>query len=173
MCTDPCLSFPVELSTQRGVVKHTWLENGIINKQVMGILYFRLDEKRWQALDMKFPALEEDAERFGLNFVDAFSTGKIVDHLSPLKLLPQEVREELRQFLDALYLQDGKMKQLQIEYQTHLTFLRDRLSELRDVWSLHGTNGIEQVQKSIVRLVDAALTLNAVMERIPKGAVIP
>ena len=174
MGRDPVICYPVNLSVTRSVLKHTWIENGILNKGVTGIVdHLWRDGRRWQALDSEFATRECEAERFGLEFTNGFCSTNLVELIAPLVVLPPNIRDCLRKVLDALYRSDGSMANLQIEYMNALATLRTRLAELRMVWDLPRPEGIERVRESAIRVIEAATELRVVMERIPKGVVIP
>lgn len=171
MSADPFVTYPVEFSSLRGRINHSWLENTIINKKLDGILALWLDG-RWQALDSGFGGMEDDAEKFGEIFIEAFSPARLVSLLSPLAALPDNMRHDLEDALDALYLADGAMARVAEEYKSALVELLDALAQLRKVWDLPRPNGETQVRETIAELIVAASELRKVIGRIPKGAVI-
>lgn len=174
MSPDVRLCYPINLSVTRGVLKHTWIENGILNKGVTGIVdHLWRDGRRWQALDSEFPVRELEAEHFGLEIIDGYSPVNLVELVGPLVALPQAIRDSLRQSLDAIYKNDFSMANLQIEYMNALATLRKRLAELRTAWDLPRPDGVERVRTCAIHVIEAASELRMVMERIPKGVVIP
>ncbi|PHR26167.1 MAG: hypothetical protein COA36_12820 [Desulfotalea sp.] len=173
MSADPFIYYPVELSTLRGRLNHSWIANGIINKGLEGILGLWLDARRWHALETEFLELEEEAERFGTSFVKAFSLARLVPILSPLACLPAEPRKMLEKALNSIYLSDLAAEQLCVEYQSSLKLLRKSLRQLRSDWDLTYPKGEKQLRMTIEELLLAAFDLKTVLDLIPKGVMIP
>lgn len=172
MFSENSLYLPVLLSAHRRVLKHTWIENGILNKKPDTILGLWLDGS-WVALGAQFLIWEVDAVNFGNEFVDGFSSGHLVDLVEPLTLLPEKTREKIRCSLADHFEKTENLIIIQSEYFRVLKRLRSALFCLREVWTLSRPEGTEQVRECAQNLIDAAIRVREVMEKIPKGVVIP
>lgn len=161
------------MSIQRGILHHTWLENGILNKGIAGVMGLWLDGVQWTALDVDFPIREIEAKKFGDRFIDEFSSGNLVDRLFPTQGLPQDVRTALRQALDSRYRKKSKLPQLQSDYRVALGELKDNLASLRLKWNTYLLEDEVQMQMIVQQVFDTASTLKKVIEQIPSGVVIP
>jgi hypothetical protein len=165
--------YPVELTALHGRIKHTWLENCIINKGTNRILDLWLDELRWEALDTEFHQWEIDAEEFGYSFVAGFSPARFTEILKPLARMSEPVRRELSEALDAIHHSTHAPRAMQPQYQSALKVLRLDLANLRTSWDLPKSGHQATILDYATQLVNSATALRDILEKIPKGVVIP
>lgn len=164
--------YPVELSATRSVIKHSWLENRILNKtpEVICALWLNGD---WRALHGEFLDCEQDAEDFGRTFVESFSPARLVDLVGPLTRLDSGDKAALRTWLHAGYIAKQAVGKLAPMYMKAFEDLRESLAALRNTWLLSRPEGKQQLHDCARRVLISAGHLRDIMEQIPKGLVLP
>lgn len=164
--------YPIELSATRSVIKHSWLENRILNKTPDAICALWLTGD-WKALNGEFLDCERDAEMFGQTFVESFSPARLVDLVGPLTQLDSGDKAALRTWLHEAYLAKQSVSKLAPMYMKALVELRGGLAALRKAWLLSRPEGRRQIHDCARRVVASAGRLRDIMEQIPKGLVLP
>ncbi len=87
--------------------------------------------------------------------------------------MSEEIRSSLRIKLETLYRHDDGLLQHQSDYMAALSDLSNHIDKLRVAWDSPRPAGLDDVHACAIQVMQAATRLCAVMERIPKGAVIP
>ncbi len=86
----------------RGRLKHSWLENEVLNKTPEIVVTLR-HEVGWPELQ-RFPADADQALALAAKVEFGFSPVRLVDQCAPLTTLPEDQRLAIRQAVHAAYL---------------------------------------------------------------------
>ncbi len=161
-----------QAAIQRSVLKHSWLENEVLNKTSKVVVFLRHTEG-WPSL----PRFLDESQR-ALALADCvengFSPASLVDECAPLVRLPRDLRECIRSAIHASYLDyfdaSGKAQDLRnASIQMHAALV----ALLRE-WS----NDIELINDSELevgwqKVLDKAEMLRDALDALPRGIVLP
>ncbi len=166
-------SFPCSSNILRGRLKHSWLENQLLNKTADEVVYL-WKETGWGALDNEFSMRVSETITLAENLVQGFSPAQLVDSLAPLARLDQETRDLIKQAVHKAYLESSGITELSQPLCKAAKALEAALDQLRTVWRRPVTVANEKDLKNAWQMVSTqAKALHAVLERLPKGVVLP
>jgi hypothetical protein len=164
--------FPCQAAIQRSRLKHSWLENEILNKAPQIVLSLRHDAG-WPALQ-HFVADAEQASAFAMEVESGYSPSLLVDECTPLKILPEDKKDAVRMAIHAAYLECFNIRSLAHDLFESATHMKASLVAFLDEW-----NKQDQVL-SDTRLAACwngvlreAERLRAALDALPKGIVLP
>ena len=159
-------------SVTRGRLKHSWLENEVLNKTPEIIVALR-HEVSWPELQ-RFPADARQALALADEVEYGFSPARLVDDCAPLAVLPEEERVSIRKAVHAAYLECFDAPGIAQTLRAAAVRMQVALSALLDEWSKPDTgisNAELQARWRIV-LAQAAHLRNA-LDALPNGVVLP
>ena len=162
------------VSRVRPQLKHSWLENQVRNKDADDIVML-WQARLWQeVLESNFPDCIQKTTALAENLVTGFSPSQLVDVLSPLSSLPDPQKERLRVTLHEIYLARCPVESLAQQLHDAAKALEETLAKLRESWTLSSSAEAEQeVRASWQDFREDAERLYKVLEKVPKGVVIP
>jgi hypothetical protein len=162
---------PSEASIRRGQLKHSWLENQILNKRAEDVLAFR-HRGGWPALENEFAEWVRDAQTLAAELTDGFGPAQLIDTLTPFQHLSEEDKQRIKGALHAAYLENSGITALQGPLQEAAENLDKALNELLREWRQPA--GSDQVLRAAWSVfVERAISLKEVLERLPRGIVLP
>lgn len=159
-------------SIQRGRLKHSWLENEVLNKTPEIVVTLRR-EVGWPELQ-RFPndatqalALADDVE-FG------FSPARLVDECAPLAALPKDQRAIIRREVHAAYLKCFDARGASDSLRDAVTRMKAAIAALLDEWHKpDGSISDGELQARWRAVLNEAEHLRSALEALPKGIVLP
>ena len=162
-----------EASVLRGRLKHSWLENQLLNKTSEEVVYL-WRETGWGALDKEFSQRVSETITLADELEEGFSPAQLVVHLAPLSKAHQETKDLIKQAVHRAYLESSKIVDLKEPLREKAISLGEVLDELRKVWRLPKTEDSEQTLRDVWQKVGMrAKALHSILERLPKGVVLP
>jgi len=157
----------------RGCLKHSWLENQLLNKTTDEVIYL-WEEIGWAALDKEFSERVNEAIYLADDLESGFSPAQLVDHLAPFAKLNQETKVLIKQAVHKAYLKSSKIPDFREPLREAAITLGEALDELRNVWQLPVTEDNEQLLMGVwLKVNTRAKALHTMLERLPKGVVLP
>lgn len=164
---------PCEASIRRGQLKHSWLENQVLNKRAEDVVTFR-QRGGWPALENEFEEWVKDARTLAAELTDGFSPAQLVDTVTPFRRLSEKDKQRIKQPLHAAYLENSGITNLRLLLQEAAESLDKALKELLEEWQQPATSGSDQALCAAWSVfVERATNLKNVLERLPKGIVLP
>jgi hypothetical protein len=156
----------------RGRLKHSWLENEVLNKDPNFVVLLRR-EAGWPELN-RFPAEAARAAALAAEVEEGFSPTTLVDTCAPLRLLPSPVFHALRDSIHAAYLHAFDAASAT----RRLTGAASRMESCLNSFLTEWNRSDEEVSEDAVRagwvaVLEAALELRAALDGLPKGTVLP
>lgn len=156
----------------RGRLKHSWLENEVLNKTPEIVVALRRDAG-WPALK-RFPADVQQALSLADEVEFAFSPARLVDDCAPLAALAEDQRTIVRQSVHAAYLKC-------FDAQAAAQWLRDAAERMKTALSAllaEWDKADEAVSDAELQarwgaVLDAAEPLRNALDALPKGIVLP
>lgn len=166
------LSLRSTASVLRGRLKHSWLENEILNKTSEAVELLRTGPG-WPAL-ATFQANAAQALDLANNIAGGFSPSTLVDGSGPLSTLSVDERRTIKDAVHRAYLQVFDANVLAAELRTAATVMHSALNDVINVWSVRAENdsGTTLREKWISVLV-AAATLRDKLDALPNRIVLP
>lgn len=156
----------------RGRLKHSWLENEVLNKTGEVIIELR-HQGGWPELQ-RFPAEAEQALALSELVEFGFSPARLVDECEPLSVLSDEDRDAVRKAVHEAYLEQfdalSAAKDLRDAAQRTAAALQEMLGE----WT-KPTNAISDasLQTRWGAVLTEAVRLHSALEALPRGIVLP
>jgi len=170
ICTDDC-----KANILRGQLKHTWLENQLCaSKLSVDSVAVMWRQKSWQALDKEFDIRVRQAVQLADDLENGFSPAQLVGRLTPFAELSEELKEQIKVAVHAAYLESSNILDLKEPLSKAALALGKAIKELRVVW--HGPKTEEgeiRLRQAWEEVSEQAHALLAVLERLPKGVVLP
>lgn len=91
----------------RGYLKHSWLENQVLNKSSEDLVYLR-SLGRWEALEAQFPARIADVIDLASGLEQSFSPAQLITRLSCFSDLDRDLRSRLIELVHDAYASRAK-----------------------------------------------------------------
>lgn len=159
-------------SLQRGRLKHSWLENEVLNKTPERVVTYRRGEG-WPDLQ-RFPDDAEQALALADGVEFGFSPARLVDECMPLAALPEDQRTIIRQAVHAAYLKCFDARGASEGLRDAATRMKAALSALLDEWN-KSSEAISdsELQTRWVVVLNEAEHLRSALNALPKGIVLP
>jgi hypothetical protein len=161
-----------EANILRGQLKHSWLENEVLffsSENIVSI--WKLG--KWTELERKYRARIEDTFGLADKLADGFSPAQLVDTLRPLASLNPQDKGAIKIVIHAVYLESSNILSLQVPLKDATLNMDAALEELRRAWVLSGPQGEAAVKAAWRKVHIKAKALIEVLERLPKGIVLP
>jgi len=159
-------------SIQRGRLKHSWLENQVLNKTPAIVVALR-HEVGWPEL-RRFPSDVEQAITLADEVEFGFSPASLVDKCAPLAGLPEDLRNIIREAVHAAYLRCFDVHTAAQCLLNAADRMMVALSSLLAEWDKPDDALSDAGLQSRWRMVlDAAEPLRDALDALPKGIVLP
>lgn len=155
----------------RGQLKHSWLENQILNKTTGQIAELR--RSGWPALLEEFPERLKQAQRLADEVEVGFSPTQLIDRLRPLRGLPQGERREIGAAVHAAYLERVDTEILREKLTAAAASLAQALARLRAEWETSAVASDARLQETWEEVLVEAARLVEVLDELPRGIVLP
>ncbi len=167
------IDFICKADIARAMLKHSWLENQLLNKNAEDIVYLR-GNSGWNALDVEFSERVKEAIGLADDMEDGFSPAQLVDYLAPFAMVDQEIRDKIKQAIHAAYLESSNIPDFRVPLREAAIAFGESLDELREAWRLPLIEKNEQrLRNSWKKVSKRAKALHTVLEQLPKGVVLP
>lgn len=160
------------VSIQRGRLKHSWLENEVLNKDPETVVTLR-HEFGWPELE-RFVADAEQALKLAQEVEYGFSPARLVDGCVPLSALLEDQRNAIREGVHAAYL--GCFDAIGAGQCLHeaANQMKTALLAMLDEWNK--TDGVisdDRLQALWRSVLNAAEHLRNALDVLPRGIVLP
>lgn len=161
-----------EASGRRGVLRHAWLENQILNKTPEEAITLCSQPQGWRALERDFPSSVRQASELVESLVEGASPAQLIDKLGPFTSLTDESRTALKRAVHEAYLESSGILELKGPITTAIDKLEAALIEFRKAWTNRDRDGLPLVHRTWLRVRECADALRDLLEH-PKGVVFP
>lgn len=161
--------FACEADVTLGRLKHSWLENQILNKSAADVIDLR-SGGGWSSLDQQFPRRIEEAADFVARIVDAFSPAQLVEKLGFFRDLSAEARDTLRSAVHRSYLAHSDIAGRKASLDSAVRILALSLDNVRRLWRDSSDHDLELAWGNVLR---AAARLRDELDALPRGIVLP
>ena len=156
----------------RAQLKHSWLENEVLNKAPETVLFLR-NNSGWPALH-GFPSSTEQAIALAMQVENGFSPAQLVDECLPLLALSDTDRAAVRDAVHSAYLECFDATSLADELQAAAVEMDSALTAMIGEWNLPD----ESVRDAVLReywqvVLTSGERLRAALDALPKGIVLP
>lgn len=156
----------------RGRLKHSWLENEVLNKTERDVLWLRRHGE-WPEL-ARFLADAAEAVALAEEVTDGFSPSQLVDRCSPLLSLPRAEREAVQDAVHRAYLQVFDAPGAASKLRQAGARMSQGVSDLLREWCKADDAYSEAVLQAQWReVLDAATELCGALDGLPRGVVLP
>ncbi|MGQ0698807.1 MAG: hypothetical protein ACT4PZ_11265 [Panacagrimonas sp.] len=161
-----------DAAIMRGRLKHSWLENELLNKGAAIVIALRRGGG-WPEL-AGFDARIQEVMELAESVESGFSPAQLVESNAMLASLPEEQRRALREKAHAAYLQCFDAADASQRLRDAAVRMRAALTALEEVWC----RGDEELTDSELaagwaEVRVAAEGLRAALDRLPTGIVLP
>lgn len=164
-------NIPCDANTLRGQLKHSWLENEVLNISIETVIAL------WQqgAVDraVKYAARIADLDHLADSFVDGFSPSLLVDTLKPFGGLSMDEKTAIKSAVHTAYLESSGILALQVPLNAAAMGMKTSLQELSDAWALPHHKSEDAVRMAWENVRTKARALILELEHLPKGVVLP
>ncbi len=156
-----------------GRLKHSWLENQILNKMPDVVVLLR-HGAGWPALE-RFLDDANEAVELADKVEFGFSPAMLVDNCAQLDVLLKEQRDSLREAVHDAYKQYfNNVDDVSIRLRKAAQDMQKALSDLMDEWN----KSDDAVSDDVLRdrwntVIEKAEILRDVLDALPKGIVLP
>lgn len=164
--------FSCEAAIQRGRLKHSWLENEILNKSPEIVVALRR-KVGWPALQ-RFPADVQQVLALAGDAEAGFSPARLMDECAPLALLPEEQRSVIRKTVHAAYLECFDVHALALHLHNSALDMNKALRPFLDEWN-KPDDAVSDAELAVCwrAVLGEAEHLRAALDALPKGIVLP
>lgn len=168
-------SVPCEANIIRGQLKHSWLEHQLCSRNISADDVVAIwKERNWQALDKEFDIRVSQAVQLVDGLEEGFSPAQLVDRLTPFAGLSEKLKGRIKEVVHAAYLESSNILDLKEPLSKAALALGKAIKELRVVWHEPKTEeGEIRLRQAWGEVSKQAHALLAVLERLPKGVVLP
>lgn len=157
---------------RRGQLKHSWLENQVLNKTPDIVVMLRRGNG-WPVLQ-RFTADTEQALALADEIEFGFSPARLVSDCAPLAALPEELRHAIREVVHTAYLECFDTENAAQRIRETTVTMKSALLKLLDEWDKPDDALSDAGLQSRWRAVlDAAEPLRDALDALPKGIVLP
>jgi hypothetical protein len=159
-------------SVQRGRLKHSWLENEILNKTPETVVALR-QGVGWPELQ-RFSADVEQALVLVKEVESGFSPAKLVDQCTPLMALTESQKNIIRNAVHRAYLAYFDTLRAARGLHDSATDMKEALIALLEEWNKPDAtmSGVE-LQARWVAVLREAERLRTALDALPRGIVLP
>lgn len=156
-----------------GQLKHTWLENQILNKCEDDIVYLR-NGPGWAALGAEFPSRIEESKHFSENLENGFSPAQLVDRLVPFSEVPEATKRVIKEAVHRAYLEKSRIQEHKAPLNAAISTFENSYKDFLIVWKQKVCEENELELRSTWRAVlNTAQTFCDELGRLPRGIVLP
>lgn len=164
-------NIPCDANTLRGQLKHSWLENEVLNISIETVITLW---RRGEAdLAARSAMRVQDLSRLADSLAEGFSPAQLVDTLKPFGGLSTENKAAIKAAVHAAYLESSGILTLQAPLKTAAMGMEAALQELSRAWSLPHPQGESAVRMAWEGVREKASALIEMLELLPKGIVLP
>jgi hypothetical protein len=157
----------------RSQLKHTWLENQLVNKSEDDIVFF-WQGPGWPSLECEFRGRVSEAEQLINDLESGFSPAQLVDQLPMLVGLADDTKAAIKQAVHEVYLERSCITKLHDPLNQALSALKDALARVLSAWrqpqSPESEQELRQAWRALIRCGEAFRNL---LDRLPRGIVLP
>lgn len=164
-------NIPCDANTLRGQLKHSWLENEILYISVETVI--TLWRQGGADLAARYAVRVQDLSRLADSLAEGFSPAQLVDTLKPFGGLSTEMKSAIKGAVHAAYLESSGILALQAPLKAAALGMEAALQELSRTWALPQPQGEYSVRAAWEGVREKASALIEVLERLPKGVVLP
>lgn len=164
-------NIPCDANTLRGQLKHSWLENEVLCISIETVI--ALWRQGRDDLAARYAVRVQDLTRFADSFVEGFSPAQLVDTLKPFGGFSTEERTAIKVAVHAVYLESSGILALQVPLKAAAMGMDVALQELSHAWALPQPQSEGEVRAAWEGVRVKARTLVMILERLPKGVVLP
>ena len=167
-------NIPCRANTLRGQLKHSWLENQLLNKTTDDVTRLWRTGIWEKEIGETFPYRIDQSRQLANEMVRGFSPAQLVDQLSPLQNLSEESRFRLKDVLHSAYLESSDISVLSELLSQGVEDFAEKFTKFLPVWNTKRTDENEPaLRDGWNQLQQVANSLLAVFETLPKGVVLP
>lgn len=160
-----------EFAILAGRLKHSWLENQILNKSPDEVLALR-KTVGWPALEREFPRRMEEVRALVDRFAAGFSPAQLVDRLDPFRNMEKTFRDQLKSALHKAFLRRYPVDEARQRFGRPIVELSAALDVFAKLW--REEFGCEEELKRAWEMVrKGAGDLHQALSELPKGVVFP
>lgn len=157
----------------RGRLKHSWLENQILNKSAEDVI-FLFRNSGWRALERVFLARVDETITLAADLENGFSPQVLVDKLEPFKRADESVRVQIKSAVHARYMEVSRIQEMKTPCQEAASSLGSAITKLLEIWQYPIGEENEEALRSVWEEVAVrARDLHSILEKLPKGLVLP
>ena len=163
-------NIPCEANTLRGQLKHSWLENEVLYISIETVIAL------WRGgggLAAKYAMRVQDLSSLVGSLVEGFSPAQLVDTLKPFGELSVESRAALKVAVHSAYLESSGILALQASLKAAAVDMEAALKDLPLAWGQPQSQGEGAVRAAWENVRENARALVVVLERLPRGVVLP
>ncbi len=164
-------NIPCDANDLRGRLKHSWLENEVLQYRSDNVVNRRRDGS-WKR-DGRIAAHEDriaDLMELADGLVDGFSPAGLVDRLEPLEALAPEAREMVKAAVHQAYAERHGMEELAVSLKAEAEYFRQSFVSFKKAWEDGDDAALEDAWDQVLQQAQA---LVAVLEKLPRGVVLP
>lgn len=167
------LPFSSHTSVTCGQLKHSWLENQVLNKTSDNIIDF-WKAKGWNALEEQFEVHIKKAINLSEELEYGFSPAQLVDRLTPFEKVDCETKELIKQVVHKAYLESSNITELKVPLKKAAKELEKAFEHMLEAWNqpVSETNE-KKLRKTWGIFLTMARKLHSILEQLPKGIVLP
>lgn len=157
----------------RGQLKHSWLENQIMNKSAEDILFLRTGSG-WPALEGESFARLDECKRLIEYLEDGFSPAQLIDRLSPFRATDENTRQQLKKSLHEAYLKISTVLARKVPLESAFSALDAALHSFILQWRQPLSQPVEAALRTEWnRVLRHAGEVHAELEALPRSIVLP
>ena len=162
-----------DTNTLRGQIKHSWLENQVLNKTSDNIIDF-WKANGWKALEQQFAVHIRKAVQLSDELESGFSPAQLVDTLRPFEKVDDETKELIKEAVHKAYLESSNITELKASLKEAAEELEKALKHLLEAWDQQVSEKSErELKETWNEFLTRARKLHSVLEQLPKGIVLP
>lgn len=166
------MNIPCDANTLRGQLKHSWLDNQILNKSESDVVFLR-QHGSWPPLYSEFDTRLDDAQRLAAMIEPGFSPAQLVDSLAAFGDMDAKLRADIKQAVHSAYLTAFRPADLLPPYEKAVKELKVAIINFRQAWDVHSAASDDSVTESWSDVLECAKALEKLLDSLPKGIVLP
>ncbi len=158
-----------DAAIQRGRLKHSWLENQVLNKSADKIIQLRR-EGPWEALENRFPIRVQEAIGLAGRIVDDYSPVVLIDRIPLFGHLDEDARARIKIGVHNAYLARETLTSRVEPLTAAARSLGVALEHVLQQWRRGSDCDIERTWQDVLR---AASRLRDELDALPRTIVLP
>lgn len=166
-------NIPCEANTRRGALKHSWLENQILQYRPDNVVNRRRDGS-WERSGKLAGDLENigKARELARTLAEGFSPAQLVDRLQPLRHLPEPARRQIKTAVHQTFLErcGDEVEALAGELAAALDGFESVYRDFGAAWQESDDPALHKAWQAVTQKGHILL---AVFEKLPHGVVLP